>query len=153
VVFLLGLTVALATLTLLGYARTSGATHLTGAELFTELAGAGTLLAGIGAMLAVWFSYLDRKRKSERQVNDRILDSVISAMKRPIQADDVRALAVLARELNGNEEAVKEAAGLLTNSSSGDRVRTRHLLKRLTPGVRRPAVELGQVQRKDKGAY
>jgi len=94
------LTLALAALTLLGYSLSTSSTHMTGVEVFTELAGAGTLLSGIGAMVAVWLSYLDRKRKGKQDFNAQVINHVIERMDGPLRAGDLQALADFARALN-----------------------------------------------------
>jgi hypothetical protein len=101
---LFGLTVVFAILAIIGsaLASSSTSTHLTTVDLFVELAGAGALIGGIGTMFAAWVSYLDRKRKEKRQADTDTINHVLAHMDR-VTPEDIRALAELARALNGDQ--------------------------------------------------
>jgi hypothetical protein len=107
---LFGLTIVFAIAAFLGSvsASDSTSTHITAVDLFTDFAGAGALLGGIGTMLAVWVSYLDRRRKEKHDANANIINNVIDHMDRSLNPDDIRALAELTRALNGNQDAQPE---------------------------------------------
>jgi hypothetical protein len=111
---LFGLTVVFAILAFLGsaVASVSTSTSLTTVDLFTDLAGAGALLGGIGTMLAVWISYLDRRRKEKHQADTDTINHVIAHMDRSLKPDDIRALTELARALNGNEDKSRKSGQL-----------------------------------------
>ena len=115
VLSLFSVTVVLAALTALGVTRAGTSAHLTAVDLFTELAGAGTLLSGVGTMLAVWITYLDRKRSHKQQADAELLKHVIERMGPGIESADVNSLADLARALNGTQKATRRNGNSAAN--------------------------------------
>jgi hypothetical protein len=108
---LFGVTVVLTALALLGSTRTSTAVHLSGTEVFTDLAGAGALLSGVAAMLVFVAGYWDRRKRSTQEGGAQVLDHAIQHINHSLEAEDLHALADLARALNGDQERARRLPG------------------------------------------
>ena len=101
---LLCVTIGLTGLAIWGASLGNPRSHLTGTDLFADLAGVGSLLAGIGTMLAVWLSYLDRQRKKQQDTTGHVINHLLGRMDGPVSTEQMRALTELARSLNENQE-------------------------------------------------
>jgi hypothetical protein len=105
---LFAVTVALAILTLLEGSRASSNSNLTATDIFTDLAGAGTLVSGITAALVFWTGYREKRKRDRRQANMAVLNNAIQHIGHSLEPDDIHALAELARALNGNQDILVE---------------------------------------------
>jgi hypothetical protein len=101
---LFGVTAVLAGLAILGDTHTSTSSHLSTTDIFTDLAGAGSLIGGVATMLVFLTGYWDRRKRKKQQANAEVLNNSIEHIGHPLQPEDIRALADLARALNGKQD-------------------------------------------------
>ena len=127
VLTLFWITVTLAGLSVTVY-LTSNSSNITGLEIFTDVAAVGTMLSGIAATAVFVIGYLDRRKKPEQdakntEIRTKILTEAMSRTEN-MGADELLALAELARALDGAEESKEKFAGKddrLRISAGGDR--------------------------------
>ena len=108
VLALFGVTVTLAALAVLSATRTNTAGHFSTTDVFTDLAGAGALLSGVGTMLVFAAGYWGRRKRSNQQTNAEVLNRAIARIDHSLTPEDIHALADLARAVNGSEDSAKE---------------------------------------------
>lgn len=116
-------TATLAFLTLLGFSIQPTATgHFSSAIVFTDLAGAGTLLSGVAASLVFIFGYWNRQKQSSQQstATVEVINQVLEEIGRPPTAEEIKAIAELARALN-NDRGDKKGEGSLEIESGPTR--------------------------------
>jgi hypothetical protein len=118
--WLFGVTVLLAGLTLLSATSSNSAGHITNTVLFTDLSAVGTLLGGLAAVAVCVTGYLRRRKNGTQQSNAEVLNSAIVHIGRPLNPDDIHALAELARALNGRD--VPDDLSLPAISPSSDKI-------------------------------
>lgn len=111
VLALFGITVLLAALTILSSTRASTTTYFSSTDLFADLAGAGTLLGGVAAMLVFALGYRDRRKRTEKQDVKDVVGNAIEHIDHSLRPEDIHALADLARALNDNQPRVKKNRG------------------------------------------
>jgi hypothetical protein len=72
-----------------------------------------------------WIGYRDRKKKAKQEANLSVIDNAIERIGRPLGPDDIRAIAELARALNGDREKLpnneKHEIDLQSTDQSGSR--------------------------------
>jgi hypothetical protein len=105
---LFGVTAVLAGLAVLSGTRTSTTGHLSTTDVFTDLAGAGSLLGGVATMLVFLAGYWDRRKRSKQQADTDVLRQALHQIDHSLRPGDIHALADLARALNGNQDSTKE---------------------------------------------
>jgi heme/copper-type cytochrome/quinol oxidase subunit 2 len=108
VLALFGVTVTLAALAVLSATRTNTAGHFSTTDVFTDLAGAGALLSGVGTMLVFAAGYWGRRKRSNQQTNAEVLNRAIARIDHSLTPEDIHALADLARAVHGSEDSAKE---------------------------------------------
>jgi hypothetical protein len=99
-------TATLAFLTLLGVnASATTAAHFSSAILFTDLTAVGTLLSGVAATVVCIFGFRN-KQKSDSQPTSftaEVINQVLELKDGPPTAEEIKALADLARALNNDQ--------------------------------------------------
>jgi hypothetical protein len=102
-------TMAFAILAVLGGIRANTSSNITTTDVFTDISGAGALLGGLGTMLMFWLGYRDRQKRANQEANSAVLDHAIDLIGHPLQLEEIRALAELARALNGDKNELPDS--------------------------------------------
>ena len=108
-------TVVLAGITVLSSTQIRSSTNLTSTDIFIDASGIGALLSGIAACLVFLAGYRSRQKQQENQqaaatkaaaektvATQEFLNHILQHIDRPLETEDIKAIAGLAQALNGD---------------------------------------------------